>query len=488
MSEPPIRPVPPLPAAPPESPSPTRLAAPTTFGVTSWPMWALGLVILIDQFDQSIVRGAAKDIQEHFGVSDGAIGALLSAFIVVNGLMTVPAGYLADRWNRTRTIGHTVIAWSVITMATAAAGNFATLLLLRGLLGFGQAITEPSAASALSDYYPTSRRGIVFSNQQVMGLVGAGLGIIAGGAIASEFGWRWAFLAAGPPGIVIAFVAYALREPPRGYGDKLHLGVDEWPEVEKVALFEHGFGRFVGDTVRGLIADFKVIWSITTLRYALAGVSALMFTVSGVGAWLPQFHERFNGLTEQQATSAIGLVLILGGVPGVLLGGLLADRFMAKIAGARVVIPAWCLGIGNVFMMTSYFDAVPKYASLALQTLGVFTITMAIPSLRAGLADAVPAHLRGAGFGAFNLASIVFGVAAAPFIVGALSNEFDLRVAFLIVSPPVFLGALVLYRAKYHLDADAMRIFEAVMRAMQAEQAEQAEQRSINDAAHPSSE
>src|SRR4051794_27293754 len=86
---------------------------------TSWPMWVLGLVIMLDQIDQYIVRGAATEIQKAFGIDDLGIGLLLSAFVVVNGLITVPAGYLADRWNRTRTIGHTVVAWSGITMVTA---------------------------------------------------------------------------------------------------------------------------------------------------------------------------------------------------------------------------------------------------------------------------------------------------------------------------------------------------------------------------------
>jgi MFS family permease len=437
--------------------------------VSTWPMWVLGLVIMVDQLDQNVVRGAASDLQDHFRVSDAAIGWLLSAFVIVNGLITVPAGYLADRWNRTRTIGHTVIAWSAITMVTAAAGNFATLIALRGLLGFGQAITEPSAASALSDFYPTTERGRVFSNQQVMGFLGAGLGIALGGAIASSLDWRWAFLVAGPPGLLVAVLAYSLREPPRGYGDRLHLGIDEWTEPEKVPLFDRGFAAFARDTVRGLIDDFKVIWSIATLRYALVGVSTLMFTVSGVGAWLPQFHERFSGLTETEAANAVGALLIVGGIPGVLLGGRFADRFAARIAGARVVIPAYCIAVGNSLMIVSYLKWVPSGASLALQLAAVFSITMAIPALRAGMADAVPAHLRGAGFGAFNLASIVFGVAAAPVLVGSLADVWDLRVAFLVVSPPVFVGAYVLYRAKHHLDADAMKIFEAVMRAMEAD-------------------
>ncbi|HYV58665.1 MAG TPA: hypothetical protein VFA62_01225 [Acidimicrobiia bacterium] len=61
-------------------------------------------------------------------------------------------------------------------------------------------------------------------------------------------------------------------------------------------------------------------------------------------------------------------------------------------------------------------------------------------------------------------------VRAAPLRVGALADVFNLRIAFLLVSPPVFLGAYVLYRARDHLDADAAKIFEAVVRAMQQDE------------------
>src|SRR6185312_7053098 len=230
-------------------------------------------------------------LKHDFGISDAGIGLLLSAFVLVNGLVTVPAGYLADRWNRSRTIGHTVVGWSLITMLTAAAGSFGVLVAMRALLGFGQAITEPSSASLLSDYYPTSRRGRVFSNQQVMVFIGFGPGIALGGAIGSEWGWRAAFLVVGPPSLVVAGLAYTLKEPKRGAGDRMHVagtaGEDDG-EVEHVKLFEAGFRQFVRDMVRGLRDDFRTIWQITTLRYALVGISALMFTVAGIGAWLPQ--------------------------------------------------------------------------------------------------------------------------------------------------------------------------------------------------------
>ena len=68
--------------------------------------------------------------------------------------------------------------------------------------------------------------------------------------------------------------------------------------------------------------------------------------------------------------------------------------------------------------------------------------------------------------------SVIFGAAAAPFVVGQLSQLTNLRAALLIVTPPVYLGAYALFQARDHLDADAAKIFEAVMAAIQAEQAE----------------
>jgi len=101
---------------------------------------------------------------------------------------------------------------------------------------------------------------------------------------------------------------------------------------------------------------------------------------------------------------------------------------------------------------------------------------MAIPALRAGLTDAVPHNLRGSGFGFFNLASVILGQGIASLVVFPIAGAFgdNYRVAFLILSPPVFIGALILFRARDHLDADAAKIFEAILTAMQAQQAEEA--------------
>jgi MFS family permease len=441
-------------------------------------MWVLGLVIMIDQIDQNLVRGVQTELQRDLHLSDAQIGLLLSAFVLVNGLISVPAGYLADRFRRNRTVGHTIVAWSGLSAATAVMPNYASLVAVRGALGFGQAITEPACASLLADYYPAEERGLAFSIQQALLFVGFGLGVALGGGIASRWGWRAAFPIVCLPGMLFAIAAYRLREPKRGAADRAHVGVDAGDDdAEHRPIFEHGLKRFLTDMLDGLKEDLKTIWSITTMKYALVGVSTLLFTVTAIGAGLPKFYEEQLHQTSAKATALVGLLVILGGIPGVILGGRLADRFATRIKGARMAIPAYCLLAGNVLFVLSWLPKLALGVVFFLEAVGFFITVMAVPALRAGLSDAVPAHLRGAGFGAFNLVSIVFGQAAASIIVFSLAGAFDnnIRTAFFICSPPVFIGALVLLRAREHLDADAAKIFEAIVKAMQDQQARDAE-------------
>jgi MFS family permease len=439
---------------------------------STWPMWVLGFVVAVDAMDQSIVRGVQDLIKQEFHVSDATVGLLASAFVFVHAITTIPAGYLADRLHRKRVIASTIVLWSGITAVTGAAQSFVQLLLVRGALGFGLGVTEPSANSLLTDYYPTQQRGRAFSIQQLMTFVGFGLGIALGGLVGGALGWRWAFVIVGAPGVLTALFVLRLREPKRGHGDRLSMGLESSLDEheERPKLFEHGVRTFFSDMVRGLVADVKTIMTIPTLRYVLVGVGVLLFSVSGIGYWLPSYHERFSGLSLQQATGAVGGILVVGGVAGTLLGGVIADRYQHRVKGGRVAIPAYCILGGTVFFSASLVP-MPGAASLLVQTVAIFVFTLAVPSLRAGVGDAVPAHLRGAGFAAFGLISGVTGSAAAPPIIGLLSDWTDLRVALLICMPIIFIGALILLRARNHLDEDVGKVMMAVQRAYQEQQA-----------------
>ena len=225
--------------------------------------------------------------------------------------------------------------------------------------------------------------------------------------------------------------------------------------------------------MRGLRQDLRTIWDITTMKYALVGVAVLLFTMTAVSTWLPQFYTRQLHVREGEAEAWFAGLVLIGAIPGLLLGGRVADRYANRVRGARVAIPAYCIFAGNTLFAISYLR-LPFAPAFVLEVLGLFVLAMAVPGLRAGLTDAIPANLRGAGFGAFNLVSIVLGGAGAPIVVSVLATMFsnNLRTAFLLITPLVYVGGWVLLRAREHLDADAMKIFQAVVDAMQSQQGE----------------
>lgn len=532
-------------AVAPTPPAPTEPPLPAKRSWLREPMWVLGLVVLVDEADKNIVRGLVTPLQNDLGINDVQIAILLSAALLLNGLVTIPAGYLADRWIRTRAIGKTVVGWSFLSALGALSLGFPMLLVMRSALGVGQAISEPSAAALTGDYYPPDQRGKAFSIQQMMLFIGVGLGVAMGGAIGNTLGWRPALVIVAIPGLLVAALVFKLKEPRRGSADMMAaIGaaapVEDGEDHESQPLFEGGFKQFLADMVDGLKADMRTILSIRTMKYALVGVAAILFSITAVAAWLPQFYERQLGVKPGFGEGWVGLVA-LSGVPGVLLGGRAADKWAQKLEGGRLALPAIFLFIGMTILTAGYlirpttpdtvvaaqaaavqaadaadahveeleaagapqaqideakdeakdldeaadeegrkplgYSSVVFLVVFAFQFAGFGTMCMAIPGLRAGLTDAVPAHLRGTGFGAFNLVSVVGGQAAAPFVVGALSSTFDenLRTAFLLVSPISFVGAAVLYRARKFLDEDMNKIMMAVLQALQHEQEKAAE-------------
>jgi MFS family permease len=231
----------------------------------------------------------------------------------------------------------------------------------------------------------------------------------------------------------------------------------------------------------------RTVLSIRTMRYACVGVAALLFTVTAILAWLGPYYERQLHFPQGQGEAVVGMLVLLGGVPGVLVGGRVADRYAPRLQGGRLALPAIFLFIGTTLFTAAYLFRAPAGSdevvwsvagpAIALQLVGVFTMTMSLPGLRAGLTDAIPAHLRGAGFGAFNLAAVVGGQAAAPIIVGAISGTFDdnLRVAFLAITPLSIFGSGVLFHARKFLDEDMNKIMMAVLQALQEERDREAE-------------
>jgi MFS family permease len=424
-----------------------------------WPMVVLALVNLVDQIDIAILRGVLPLLEDEWGLSDLQLGLLGFAFVFVNALATVPAGWVADHTRRTRLIGWTLLSWSGLIALSATAVNYVNLLLARAVMGIGQSVDDPASTSLLGDYYPSRLRARAFSLQQVSLFVGGGIGLALGGLVGEAFGWRWAFALVGMPGGVVALLAFRLREPARGEAD---LPEDTSPPARTEEDPERSLAEFARRARRELVGELRFIFTIRTMRYILVGVAALLFTVSGIGFWLAVYHDRYSGMSLGEATAFTAAVLGVGGGLGTFLGGYLSDRLHGRVEGGRILLVVWSsIACAVLFLVSFAVGAVPL--RLALQFVGVMAAAGAVPGLRASMLDVVPAESRGVGASAFALTAAVFGTALAPPLVGFLSDLTSLVGAFYIVFPPVIVGLLFLLRARRTVEADAAAIVEALL-------------------------
>src|SRR6266705_6192258 len=90
------------------------------------------------------------------------------------------------------------------------------------VLGIGEAGYFPAGTALMSVYFSRAKRARVMSWWSTGQYVGLMIGFVAGGIIAGLYfgAWRLAFIFTGIPGLILAFLAWRLREPRRNQADE----------------------------------------------------------------------------------------------------------------------------------------------------------------------------------------------------------------------------------------------------------------------------
>lgn len=395
----------------------------------------LSLVAFVDSVDRGILPGVLSDVQDDLGFSDFQAGMLGTAFVLASFLVVVPAGYLADRASRTKTIAVVLAAWGVLSMVTASVTGFAQFLAVRALLGVGETVDNPASQSLIADYYPATARGRAYGWQRAAPLFGTAIGTGVGGLVAALTSWRWAFVLVGVPGSLLAFFCWHLPQPARGESD------------ETVAT--------VGD-LRRARDDVRAVLAVPALRALMTGTAIAAGALAGIGFWAPSFYNRHTSLTEDQAAGIVGGLILLGAIAGTLIGGTLLGRLAARHTSAAMRLTAITQSIGGVALLIVFLD-VPLLVRIVMSFVGTAFIVAGFPALNALIAGIVPAPLRGMAFSVTGFFSALAS-AISPLLIGFLADRFDFTVdgevkgnlatAFLLVTPLVFVGAAVLWRGR----------------------------------------
>src|SRR5882757_70851 len=166
-------------------------------------LWMVGCLNYLDRVLVTTMRGS---LVEAIPMTNAQFGLLTSVFLWVYALLSPLAGFLADRFNRSRVIICSLFAWSVITWLTAHATTFPQLLATRALMGISEACYIPAALALIADYHRGPTRSLATGVHMSGIMVGSALGGL-GGWIAERHGWSHAFLLFGLAGIAYTGVA-----------------------------------------------------------------------------------------------------------------------------------------------------------------------------------------------------------------------------------------------------------------------------------------
>lgn len=368
--------------------------------------WMLVLVLFLisssGAIDRAVVAILLEPIKLEFHVSDTALGMMTGvAFGILYAILGIPLGRYADRGDRRLLITICVGLYSVFTTASGWARSFLQLFLLRIGVGIGEAGgTGPPVMSLVADYFPPERRAKAIGFVQMSTIIGAVVGLIAGGYIAQYYGWRTTLIASGVPGIVLTGIAWFTLRDPRS---------------------RHGFPiANTGD--EGMADAFRALIRKPTFLNGMLAFTVFEFLANGPLTFDAAYVIRDLHVGVAESGLASGLIALTYIVVGNVIGGILADRLSRRDI-------AWLCRVPGYGMLMIF----PFYAAAHLvHTLLQYTILSAIagtimfgilPAIIASLLAVVGAKRRATGYAIALGVSNLVGVSAGPAVTGMLSDH-----------------------------------------------------------------
>jgi MFS family permease len=157
----------------------------------------LGTAVFLNYVDRGAVGIAAPLMKSELGLSATQFGLIVSAFFWVYAPVQLLVGWLVDRFSVYRLMALGVLLWAVSTLFMGFVGGFASLLVLRIVLGVGETIAFPGGSKIITRHVPPERRGMANAALALGIALGPAAGTLAGGLILASFGWRAIFIAFG---------------------------------------------------------------------------------------------------------------------------------------------------------------------------------------------------------------------------------------------------------------------------------------------------
>ena len=279
------------------------------------------VLVVINYIDRSAISYAVQPLSSQFGITTTEYGVISSAFSVGYLIFALLSGPLVDRFGPRRILLGGVIVWSIASVITPLSGGFIGLLLIRIVLGAGEAPGFPAATRITSRWLRQTERGFALA---LIGGVAVSGSLLIGGPIVTQLiagtGWRGMFWILGAAGVVWAIAATGLlyNTPAENRrvsaAERAHIAADQRPEEAEGARSR---------------VDWHSLLTNRNLWIVGAGYFAWGFMFWGFLYWLPSYLSKSFGLSLT-AVGAFSVAPWAAGLVGAVIGGVLVDRIYKK--------------------------------------------------------------------------------------------------------------------------------------------------------------
>lgn len=395
------------------------------------------LVYTLNFLDRQILSILKEPIAAELHLSDTDLGLLGGfAFALFYSVLAIPAAWFADRYSRVWIIAASLFLWSGFTALCGLATGFAVLFAARMGVGVGEAGGVAPAYSLVCDYFPPRSQARALAVYSFGIPVGSAAGVLFGGLVAHAVDWRFAFLAIGAVGVLLAPVfRLVVRDPPR--------------QTQATA----------GEQL-GLVAVVRLAAAKPTFWLLAFGAGCSSLVAYGLMYWLPTFLARSLGMDIVSRSQLLAAVILIGGVAGMSAGGWLGDRLGARAKSAYAWIPA------VAFLASAPLYALAILARTPLETFLLLLLPYALALVWLGpvltcVQHLAPASSRSTMSALFLLVNNLIGLGIGPYFFGKLSDMFkatygadSIKYAFLCGLGFYLLAALLLFLASRRVAKD----------------------------------
>jgi MFS family permease len=409
-------------------------------GASTWPrrytivlLFALATALCyVDRVNISI---AIIPLARANGYGAARTGLVLSSFFWGYMWPQMLGGWMADRFGGKRVLAAGVALWSVATFLTppAAAASFTTLLIMRALLGAGEAINFPAVHSIAARWTISSERARAISLHFSGVAFGTMIALLASPVIILAFGWPSVFYISGALGLIwlVLWWSKAANSPEECAGvsaaeleviraGRLESGLAEaipWRAIlrEKavwaivIAHLCNNFGFYI--LLLWLPTYLHHTFNVPMARLGLFSVIpyAVAFVMQNFSGWLADtLHKRGMRLTAVRKMLQ-STAFSLGALPLLVLPLI----HTPQAAVALVTLSLGGTAIGSGAFAVNHLDVAPRYAGVLM---GLSNTFATLPGIIGVAATGFIVQTTGSFAAAFFLAAVVYAVGLACYV------------------------------------------------------------------------